>query len=164
MRVLPWVVLSALASLAGCGSRYDEDVPPTDRGILEGAEELMIFALRPHPTTAEEPLKAGEEAFHDFKVLGRATVADARRAELIELVRKGIDASDGVAALCFLPRHGVRATGRGNDVVDLVICYECFQMVVYGADGERTTVLTAASVEPAVTRLFEDHGLKIQRD
>ena len=62
---------------------------------------------------------------------------------------------DGLAAGCFNPRHGNRAT-RGTGVFDLVICFECFAISVY-VDGERKSgFLTSDSPQPVFDRVLRD--------
>jgi hypothetical protein len=80
---------------------------------------------------------------------------------LVDLVRRGIETSDGRVAMCFLPRHGV-VLRRGEERLDLVICYECLQLRMYreGA-GESGGVRTSDEVEGEVSAVFRAHGLTL---
>jgi hypothetical protein len=154
-------LLIAVLLAPGCGTRFEAEVAAADRAVLAAPEALELFALLPFPSQGEEPLKPGEEAFHGYRILGRARVEDAgARAALLGLVRRGIDASDGAVAVCFLPRHGLRAE-RGGAAVDLVLCYECMQARVYGAGAEPGEIATASTVEPEVSAFFRAQGLEL---
>jgi len=159
-RVIPRLALLLAALLApGCGTRFEAEVAAADRAVLAAPEALELFALRPFPSESEVPLAPGEQAFHGYRILGRARIETAEAsAELLDLVRRGIDASDGVQAACFLPRHGLRVE-RNGAAVDLVLCYECLRARVYGAGLEPGEVATARTFEPEVSAFYEAQGL-----
>lgn len=127
---------------------------------------MTIHALFPYE---HEYMEGGEHAdeadtvarFHGQPVLGTARVDDlATRDLILQLVERGIEASDGTVAACFDPRHGISVAIDGA-TIDFLICYECLSMEVY-RNGERADGhLTVEAVEPELTRLFEDHGLVI---
>jgi len=138
--------------------------PSPQLRLLDGAPRVELFTLRP-ASARMEPVEPNVELFHDYPVLGRATLNDPRRAsELARLIQRGLDASDGSAAMCFIPRHGLRVE-RDGESLELVICYECLRIQAHeshaGAGPETDTWLTSQSVEPEVTRLFAELGLKI---
>jgi len=154
-----------LAPLGACRGGFEKHVEPASRAVLEDAgalESLTILALEPSLGPAET-LPPDVDAFHGYRVNGRAEVSDpAERRRLLALVEKGMADSDDRRAACFAPRHGIRARGPGG-AVDLVICYECLWMVIHAPDGSRGEAPTARGVEPDVTALFEAHGLSIAR-
>jgi hypothetical protein len=45
-------------------------------------------------------------------------------------LKKSVAESKGAAADCFNPRHGIRVIYDGK-TNDLVICFQCFQVLVY---------------------------------
>jgi hypothetical protein len=128
--------------------------------LLEGAHEIELLALDPLPASMREPQPS--QTLHGFGVLGSATLTDpTRRQELLRLVSRGIADSDGSAALCFNPRHGLRVRRDGR-LLEVLICYECLQMRVWpDAGAPRVELTTSQAVEPEVTRLFETAGLSI---
>jgi hypothetical protein len=133
--------------------------------VLREAPKLEIFALDPMPIAEEALATTKVDHLHGYPILGRATLTDGKaRAELADLVLRGIRESDGKVAACFNPRHGIRAKHDGR-TLDLVICYECLSMTAYGdalgAGVDRKGILTAPSVESAVTRIFTEAGLRI---
>jgi hypothetical protein len=131
---------------------------------LDGAARVELYALRPEPARFESA-GDGTRRFHGYEVLADAALTDPLLAtQLAQLISRGLAESDGSAALCFNPRHGLRVV-RDGQTLDLVICYECRQIYVYDSRATRPSgfdeLLTAQSVEPEVTRIFEGLGLKI---
>ncbi len=136
-----------------------EALPEQAHAVLAPAGALEIFALDPTSMQTAEPPEG--ETLHGYEILGRATLADpATCRALLGHVYAGIAADDGIRALCFDPRHGIRARS-GEDVVELVICFECFQVRVHGPGDARTNLGTVQRVEPAVSRIYRDAGLAI---
>ena len=157
-RAIP-LVLAALA--LGCGTRFEKEVGAEERAVLAAPEALELLALLPSPSGEDRLLAPEEDAFRGYRVLGRAVVDGAEeRAQLVGLVRRGIDAAGKETASCFLPRHGLRAR-RGDATVDLLLCYECLRARIYGAGAEPAEVATGAEVEPELTALFRAHGLRV---
>jgi len=135
---------------------------------LEAPDAVVLLAL--HPSAAEDLADSEDEEeralakqphFHGHAVLGRKTLEDAAaRERLVTLLAEGIARSGDDVADCFFPRHGVRLQGAGH-TIDLVICYECLQMNVYGLDEAQGSANTSDVVEPRVSALYEAHGLTI---
>jgi len=80
---------------------------------------VELLALNPD-ASAE-----GEERFHGYAVLGRATTEHA--ALVAEMLALGVERSDGTRARCFLPRHGFRFIAEGA-TYELLLCLECFAL------------------------------------
>lgn len=158
------LVLLALVALvpAACTSRVEREVHDQAREILEHPEAMTIYALHPNRHSDEGKPTSAADSFHDYRILDRAEVTAAdERSLLTSLVYRGINASDGTVAACFDPRHGIRAV-KDSHSVDLVICYECLQIYMYGTLAvERQALYTTSHVEPDVSRLFQRHGLDI---
>ncbi|MEM9381435.1 MAG: hypothetical protein AAGB93_15885 [Planctomycetota bacterium] len=160
--------LAACALVVACssvGERGDAGVPPK---LLIGDREAAIFAAAETWTLiATDPLPpAGGEVPEDnvrgYRVLGRAELSDASaRRELVESLNAGIRANDDMVAACFDPRHALRAETEAGSA-ELLICFECLQIYVYGDEGERTdTVLTSKLPAATFDRIFGAHGLTI---
>jgi|GEM_PF-6111354 len=155
-----------LAACAPASGERDADGPDGVLADLAGADGMTIHALFPYE---HEYMEGGEHAdeaetvprFHGQPVLGTATVDDAAtRDQLLALVERGIESSDGTVAACFDPRHGFSVEKDGV-VTDLLVCYACLSMEVF-VDGERADGhLTVEAVEPRITEIFEDLGLEI---
>lgn len=129
MRYL-WICLCGvllMANVQAAEEAKDTNALPADlSAILEKAESLTLFSL--HPERADE--KENEKSFHGYPVHGSVELKDKVKTEAVTAVLKGIADSTGIVANCFMPRHGLRATLNGK-TVDLLICYQCAQIVVY---------------------------------
>ena len=114
--------------------------PPGVLRDLEKADEFVLYSLDPR-RQAEEP----KDGFHGWLVLGRTQITDAgARKKLVAALEQGVREHDGSIAHCFNPRHGIRATRAGKSV-DLVICFECFQVEVFTAGQPDKGFLVSAS-------------------
>jgi hypothetical protein len=136
-------------------------LPDVARSVLEAPETLEVLSIDPQSGWEDPP----EDAilFNDYVELGRAAVADeGLRRRIVQLLYEGIRENGDMVAACFNPRHGVRAV-KGANTVDLLICYECLQIYVFVDDGERGSCLTGESVEPALSRIWQDLGLQIAK-
>jgi hypothetical protein len=102
--------------------------------------------------------------FHQWPVLGTAAVASRiLRDEIIRSVARGVEENRGLVANCFDPRHGIRAFGRG-DGIDLVICFECFQLEVYIAGAKREWLLISRSPKELLDRHLSGMGVPLEPD
>jgi hypothetical protein len=57
-------------------------------------------------------------------------------------------------AMCFIPRHGVHLVHQ-QEVVDLIICFECNQLQWWAA-GRRGLLLTTGSPQPLLDRMLRE--------
>src|SRR5262245_44192703 len=120
------------------------------KAILEQADQFELYSLDPEQTK-EKP----KDTFHGWKVLGKTTVKEkADRGKLMESLQKGIKDNDGTVAACFNPRHGLKAT-KGDKTVELVICFECYQVEVWLGEN-RDSVLVTRSPQPAFDKVLKD--------
>jgi len=153
------LVLLLTAHIADAQPKLDPQIFPGDvRQALESAERFELISLYPSD-------KLGGEQFHGYSVLGRTIIADAgTRARLITALKEGVeDNKYGIAAACFNPRHGIRAT-HGSTSVDLVICFQCYQALVYYGDGRRGEFLPTSKPEPAFNEVLRAAKLPLSRD
>ncbi len=140
--------------------REENVFSPAEQKVLNSAQQFTIFALNPggRPTEGEEV--AGE--FHGFPILGQAEIRNpAERAALLHALYYGIDDSNGNAASCFDPRHGIRVTSNG-ETVDLVICFACLQVDVYFGNQSRQ-LLTSRLPQPVFNQAFRNANLPVTR-
>jgi hypothetical protein len=147
--------------LAACRGGFEKRIGPEAGAVLSDPDALEILALEPRLEPLGGPLPPDADAFHGYLVLGRAGVSDpAERARIIALVGRGIEEADDRVAACFAPRHGLHATLEGRSL-DLVICYECLRIRLFGAGGDGREVQTANGVEKELSEIFRAHGLAI---
>lgn len=131
------------------------------REALVDSEEMEIFTLNPAPQVDDDPHPAAaKDLLHNHRILGRAQVTDpGERAELGRLIDRSTRRfADGEAiADCFSPRHALRVE-RGGVTIDILICYQCANVHVYGKGWERD--LGTRDIQSRVDPIFAAHGLQ----
>jgi hypothetical protein len=139
-------------------------IPDAVERLLDKADTFELYSLDPERGTDKDgkvvPVKDG---FHGWKVLGESEVKDeAERKRLADALRLGAEDNFGMAAACFIPRHGIRLKGGGK-TVDLVICFECLQVQVF-VDGERTKgFLTTGEPQREFDATLKAAGVKLPK-
>ena len=137
MKKFPALLLVFIVAMLGTGvihNRYSpqkEDVvlrkdyaaylkavfPAHSRQIFD-VGDLTIYSLE-----ASDGGYEGANTFHGSKVLGSAKLTSDGAAKLRSAFYTNAP-KDGIGALCFWPRMGIRAQ-QGNQTLDLLICFEC---------------------------------------
>ena len=74
------------------------------------------------------------------------TNADVRNG-LVTALKKSVEESRGQSAYCFNPRHGISVTHDGK-TNDLVICFECLQVLAFQDDEKIGSFLITETPEP----------------
>ncbi len=165
MLVLP--ILAALGCEPLSATREGRDdavryqLPPNAIAILEDADSLELFALGDEPRGDGEAPSASE-LFARRPVLGRAQVHPDEHRFVAAALYRAISRGSG-QALCFEPHHGLRAR-LGRDVLELAICYSCWQMEIVGHDGPNVALATSeleGVIDPIIER---SAGLRFERD
>ena len=119
------VAAFAAALAFAAGPAPDEGkLPDAARTALEKADQIDVLSLDPQGG------ETGKDAFHEYKVLNKATVKDATALkEIAAAVEKGV-ADGGPIAKCFEPRHGLHVVCK-DKTYDFLICYQCSQIEVF---------------------------------
>jgi len=170
-------------TLGGCGGRRDAGTPVAltfegrdlkqvlaafpaeDRDVLEHPDHMTLLALYPSPIV-DGKLSPQKERLHKWGILGQAEIKDAaEQHKLIEAVYRGLKAEGAGPASCFNPRHAL-SLEKGARRIDLVICFECTWIYIYGgsSSGKTNRLLFSPSVSPVFDALFKKHGLKKSQD
>jgi hypothetical protein len=151
-------VVSVLALLlAGYAVRGDS-IPAGTRDVLTKADSFELYSLDPDPRN-----RPAENGFHGWKVLGKTTVKDAEvRQKLVTALEKAAAANDGSVAGCFNPRHGIRVK-RGDKTLDLVICFQCFQVEVFDGDKRDKGFLITDAARDAFNKVLKDADLPLAK-
>src|SRR5262249_61445839 len=121
---------------SGDDKKDENKLPDNVRMILDKADSFEVYSLDPAlqlpPKDKEAPKDKADDKdkdkdkFHGWKVLGKTTVKDKDKKDLLEALQKGIKDNDGVAAAGFIPRHGLRAKYDGK-TADPAICLQYLQ-------------------------------------
>ncbi len=120
------------------------------RQILEGSDHLFLYSLAAYgkPDETYEAGYFGDE----WRSLGHVAIGDAKtKAALLAAFLDGI-AQGKTRALCFEPRHGLRATRNGK-TIDFVICFHCLQMQIYDGSTENPPYV---AISNAPKKFFDD--------
>ncbi|MDB6121223.1 MAG: hypothetical protein JWQ71_216 [Pedosphaera sp.] len=106
---------------------------------LDKGEKFVLYSLESTKLDATGQKSSVTKQFHGFRVLGKTEIKkpDARK-ELLGALYQGIADSSGAIAKCFNPRHGISVT-YSNETVDLLICFECHQIVTFSPHGKMVT-------------------------
>jgi hypothetical protein len=134
---LPVVLMMSLsAQVAG----QENKIPDQAREILKKAGQFELLSIGHDPAP-----KNPAEDFRGWPVIGRTTIKDSNtRNRLVAALEKGVEENKGDSMKCFNPRHGIRVTHDGV-TADFVICFECFQVVVYLGGGKEQRFLITDS-------------------
>ena len=147
-------VLVVLAVVAVGAIYLFRGIPRVAASAMRDADSFELLSLHPEPGRPDA-------AFHGFAVLGRAPVSDAAtRRRLFDALQSGARWNVPLPALCFSPRHGIRATAGGR-TVDLVICFECSQVKVWQGDRPAGMFIVSQSPQPAFDQALRDAGLPL---
>ena len=167
--------------MTGCAAEAEKNtVSAQVKAALEKREPWELFSLDPDqgesaPSASPPPAPAPEDpvaaapqpatpvpapvaadAFHGWKVLGKTTVKDAEvRKRLVAAFLQGVAENEGVSAGCFNPRHGIRMVHDGR-TIDLVICFECYQVAAYVGDTRVPGCLITRSPQPTFGGVLKD--------
>ena len=151
---------AAMAPVHGDKDKTNK-IPDAVVAVLEKADKWELFALDPVIVKGKEDKKdkgkddKAETRFHGWKVIGKTEVKDAEtRTMLLASLKKGVAANKGEFALCFNPRHAIRATVEGK-TVDLVICFECLRARSV-VDGKMTEFLLTNAPQAAFDTVLVD--------
>lgn len=130
------------------------NIPGPVKELLEKVQEFELFSLDPKP-----PLQNGKDRFHGWKVLGKTRVKNANtRKTLLAAFKQAVAENEGFANNCFDPRHGIRMTRQGK-TWDLVICFKCFQVQVFGGTQGKGEFLITRSAQPAFDEVLRAAGI-----
>ena len=135
---------------------YADDIDSKSiKNILENADSFEFYSL--------EPLKKNEEGdkLHGWFVLGKVKIKCEEQKQIIESLYKSIADSNGVGARCFAPRHGIRAK-KGEETVDLLVCFECYKVLIIKGDKRGQETLTA-SAQKVFDKILEKHNITLAK-
>lgn len=156
--------LAAVCFALGCSTTVQDFPNPGDavplnvREVLERPDTFTLLSMDPSPPREDlDP----ETSIDRWAITGEAVVRDpANRAQAVMLLYEAVRQSDGRAAMCFDPRHALRATKDGVEVA-VLICFECLTIRVY-VDGVREGGATISDrLERNMSELFARHQLTI---
>ena len=149
------LVVGLSAQVAG----QENKIPDRAREILEKASQFELLSIG-HGLSQKKPA----EDFHEWPVIGKTTVEDSNtRNRLVAALEKAVEENKGDSMKCFNPRHGIRATHDGK-TADFLICFECFQVMVYVAGEKEQRFLITASPAPVFNQTLQHAKVPLARE
>jgi hypothetical protein len=126
--------------------------------LLEQADTFELLALD-EPGVFPERMPSWPEP----SIRARVPVSTPdERLRVVSALYRSI-ARAQMMALCFHPHHAIRTTRQGA-TFDVLICLNCMQIAVPAAKEEdRYVAIHPGELEPALSAIFERHGLRFDR-
>jgi len=135
----------------------NESLPPKVREVLEKAEKFEVLAeLRKDDESDDEPLSVNPNRI--VKIAG-----EKDKQEILEAFYH--DASiENSPAICYEPRHSIKATYQGK-TVEVEICFSCSRFIVRGDFGkfDGTLVREDRKSEDLFSRIIESKGTELKQ-
>lgn len=158
--VLAFLIGAALLSFTGHSAPGQTNQPiglPADiQTTLESADTFTLFSIDPTPAFEGK----ATNTFQGRIILGQLDVQSrGTRMELIDALNQGISAGKSVA-LCFNPRHGMRAR-KGDETVELLICFECGQIYVTSHSATSQLFMTTTNPASIFNRVLKEAGIPV---
>lgn len=151
--IVRFITLFLVALLAGCSTKR---LPLELQTALREANSLQLHSLDPTPTSRDR-----KGPFQGWQDLGSTDVsATAVRTQLLDAFDNGIADSDGSVAMCFNPRHGLRAIYDGK-TYDVVICFECLQGIWFVDDVEMPGFLLTGTPQTVFDTILTDASIPL---
>jgi hypothetical protein len=143
------------------------EVPSDAKQIIDRAENLEIILLntvggRYHPNIRYK--LNSKDRYYGYEVLGKSVLSGDKAKEMRDSLYSSVAAtSKGQSAMCFYPRHGLRATHNGK-TAELLICFHCMNFYTYTADGQRHPPMNAISrdAQPVFNRVLSEAGVQVR--
>jgi hypothetical protein len=139
-------------------------IPEAVERLFDKAETFELYSLDPERRTDKEgKVVEVKDGFHGWQVLGKTEVkGEAERKRLVDALRLGAEDNFGMVAGCFIPRHGLRLKGGGK-MVDLVICFQCLQVQVFGDGEKQKGFLTTGEPQKEFDATLKVAGVKLPK-
>jgi len=158
MRRFACIAMSVLLTFenAGCTGQKLKPLPSNASSFLLEADQIELLSLDPKQSD-DGSLKDG---FHGWKVLGRTVIenADTKKSVISALERGYAEGSN--ALKCFWPRHAIHAN-HNEKTVDIIICFECRQFLIYLDDQQGEYLLMSAFPEPALDKALTEANVPL---
>jgi hypothetical protein len=152
-------LFAATLVLAGCESGPAGPLPAEPDQLVLYSIDLQTWAeVDFNPAAAE----ATGKLLDGYPVLGKVPITDlAQRRQVLSAIRRAVRKPPPGKA-CFVPRHALRAV-KGNEIVDMVICFECGNYKHYQG-GRLVSAFTppiSSDAEPLFDKILTDAGVPL---
>jgi hypothetical protein len=157
LRLLATVVVILLAGAAYVASEFIRSVP----AYANDPDELVLFSIDGNDHDSDRGIEGTKRIrFYGFPVLGYTYITDPTvRREVVAAVKKSMRFARPYGARCFNPRHVLRVV-KGEETVDLVICYEC-DLYHYYRNGKEKYGTIWHDSQPLLDKILTDAGIRL---
>lgn len=154
-------ILFALAlATAGCAAGGDRSyitLKPSWRVAdrLADVWRAELFAISPSERSDDVA-----DCFHGYPILGRGVIDDPAEADAFAHRVGGavLEPPESVGKYCiFVPHHAIRFEKASGQHVDLVLCFQCGDALVF-VDEKKRAYWLSKSAGPGVDEVFRAHG------
>lgn len=120
------------------GNDVNKLLTAEDQEVFKNAEKIEILSINEHVAKivdlrTEEGQRLNQKGvFHGYKIKKTVVASAEDRRNITKNLFSTVGKSD--PAKCFEPRHGIRATYKGQ-VVELLICFQCKQVYAFNGKG-----------------------------
>lgn len=132
------------------------------RRALEKAEAVTIHWLF-FTQFADDKMPAdvrGKPRFHGYPILGSAAVKSKQAGQqILQSVLAEVNPDPESLTGCFDPQHGIEVKLEDGRAIDLVICYHCWQMLIFD-ESENASVSIGTASEPLLTEQLKAGGVE----
>jgi len=151
--------VALVIGLSAQGDGQENKIPEHARAILENATQFELLSIGHNPSQ-----RSSAQDFQGWHVLGKTTVKDPNtRKRLVAALVKGVEENKGDSMKCFNPRHGIRVT-HDRKTADFVICFECFQVMVYVAGEKEQRFLITDSPASVFNQTLQNSNIPLARE
>ena len=126
--------------------------PGDSKLVFEQSDQLFVYSIKSMMASEQK------NTFQGYPIVGRSEVKDKQsKAAVVAHFYDGV-VDEGLPSGCFNPHHGLRAV-KGNQVVDLVICFECSNVKIEYRGQSRVTS-TGPKPEIFFNQILTDAGIR----
>jgi hypothetical protein len=132
MRIMV-VTLLACGFLTGCGQTAGPQADDLDAFLAAGFDDVTVYAIEPLSPSASPPSStSGSAHFHQYPIRKQVLITDPDEGRKLASEVSVAMRERAEPAKCFDPHHALRVR-KGDIYFDLVICYGCNQVELWGA-------------------------------
>jgi hypothetical protein len=106
----------------------ENKLPEEVEKAIRSPQEAFLYSIEPPQLRRTTP-----DTFHGYQMHGRMKLEAGDQKFALETLRSAVASWEGVSALCFNPRHGLRLVTKTH-TYDVVMCYECMAFQVFRDD------------------------------
>jgi len=156
------ITFSALA-LVGCSSLWGppNEIPAGVLDALRASDRVELFSLDPHP---HEVVKENPQYYpngNESAIIGSVQLNDRQlQSQIADALQRDVEAGSEFEAGCFLPRHALLIHSEANEVVEIVICYQCMNASIFIDDRLVESVLLSGTSKDLLNRLLDEAGIE----